>query len=318
MIEIPESFLQRAARQFGEAGPGWVQALPALLSYCLERWELSNCQPIDELSINLVCFATSPTYGEVVLKIQGPHSERFTEMKALELYDGRRACRCLECDYKRAAMLLERIRPGTELRSLSAKDEQLAIGTDMLVELPVPLRERHGFPHYQDWMTHAFAVVERDYGADDSTRELMRRAWELFREVDDGGQFLLHGDLHHENILRASDGTWKIIDPQGVIGSRVLECGRFIENHVISDAGIERQQALHTIAYIAERVERPARHVAAAFYILHLLSYCWGVEMNYAREEVARGMRECAEVLNIIQECWPDATGRCERLPSAP
>jgi streptomycin 6-kinase len=303
MFEIPACFQRKAARQFGDAGPGWVQELPAIVSHCLGRWELSDCRPIDDLSINLVCFATSPTYGEVVLKIQGPHTERYTEMRALELYGGQRACRCLECDYERAVMLLERILPGNTLRSLAAKEEQLAMGTEMLVELPVPVDRAHGFPRYQDWIAHAFAVVERDYGPNDAIRDLMRSAWELFREADDGEPFLLHGDLHHDNILRAGDGAWKVIDPQGVIGSRIFECGRFIQNHVIDDAGIDRQQALHTIAYIAERIERPARHVAAAFYILHLLSYCWGVEMNYARDEVARGMRQCAEILSLIQEC---------------
>jgi streptomycin 6-kinase len=303
MVEIPEYFQLKAARQFGEAGPGWVRELPSTLTRCLERWELSDCQPIDDLSINLVCFARSPTYGEVVLKIQGPHTERFTEMKALELYGGRYACRCLECDRERAAMLLERVLPGHDLRSIPAKDEQLAIGTEMLCALPIPLRETHGLPSYRDWMTNAFSTIERDDELDVLTKDLIRSAWELFLEIDDGGQFLLHGDLHHDNILQAGDGAWKIIDPQGVIGSRIFECGRFIQNHVTSDAGIDRQQALHTIAYIADHTERPARHVAAAFYILHLLSYCWGVEMNYAREEVLRGMLECAEILRIVEEC---------------
>ena len=305
MVDIPAYFQHKAARQFGDAGPGWVRELPSILSECLERWTLSNCRPIDDLSINLVCFATSPIYGEVVLKVQGPHAERFTEMAALELYGGQHACRCLECDRERAAMLLERILPGQDLRSLPARDEQLAIGTEMLAALPVALHEEHGFPRYQDWMTNAFAAVERDDELSGLAGGLISSAWELFQEVDDGGQYLLHGDLHHENILRAGDGAWKVIDPQGVIGARILECGRFIENHVITGAGVDRQQARHTIVYIAGHMGEPARHVAAAFFILHLLSMCWGYEMNYTREHLVRGIRECAEILNIVRESWP-------------
>jgi streptomycin 6-kinase len=301
MVDIPEYYRRKAARQFGEVGPGWVQKLPSVLSHCLARWDLSECRPIEDLSINLVCYARSPTYGDVVLKIQGPHSERFTEMTALALYDGRRACRCLECDRERGAMLLERVLPGNDLRSVPAREEQLRIGTEMLCALPIPLRKTYGLPSYRDWMTNAFATVRRDYGPDSLMEELMRAAWELFHEVDDGGQFLLHGDLHHENMLRARSGEWKVIDPQGVVGPPVLECGRFIQNHVISDAGLDREKALHAISHIGAHMQQPERRVATAFFVLHLLSMCWGYEMNFTRQRLTRGIRECAELLSIVE-----------------
>ena len=92
-MQIPQYFLENAARQFGDAGPGWVQRLPDLLAHCQRTWRLSGCVPADNLSINLVCYARSEIHGDVVLKIEGPHSERFTEIAALQLYGGRRACR---------------------------------------------------------------------------------------------------------------------------------------------------------------------------------------------------------------------------------
>lgn len=305
MVDIPEYFKLKAARQFGQAGPGWVQELPSTLSQCLKRWNLLDCQPIDDLSINLVCFAKSPVYGDVVLKIEGPHSERFTEMAALELYAGRYACQCLECDRERGVLLLERIMPGNDLRSVAAKDEQLAIGTEILCKLPIPLRDSHGFPSYRDWLTNTFSTMQRQYQPDDLMKKLMSTAWELFVEVDDSEKFLLHGDLHHENILQAGNGEWKIIDPQGVVGSAVFECGRFIENHVINDNGIDQEEAFHAISYMADRMSQPKRRIAAAFFILHLLSICWGYEMNYTHQQLAQGVLECAELVKMI-ETFPD------------
>lgn len=41
---------------------------------------------------------------------------------------------------------------------------------------------------------------------------------------------LLHGDLHHDNILLAEDGTYKIIDPKGVVGDPVFDVSRFVLN----------------------------------------------------------------------------------------
>jgi streptomycin 6-kinase len=42
---------------------------------------------------------------------------------------------------------------------------------------------------------------------------------------------VLHGDLHHNNILRAGAGdTWVAIDPKGVWGDPCFEVGAFMRN----------------------------------------------------------------------------------------
>jgi streptomycin 6-kinase len=45
--------------------------------------------------------------------------------------------------------------------------------------------------------------------------------------------FLLHEDLHHENILFQESGDWIAIDPKGVVGPKVMEFGRFIHNFLV-------------------------------------------------------------------------------------
>jgi len=41
---------------------------------------------------------------------------------------------------------------------------------------------------------------------------------------------LLHGDLHHENILDAGGGNWLAIDPKGLIGAPAYEVGALPRN----------------------------------------------------------------------------------------
>lgn len=301
-MDIPEYFRQKAKRIFGEQGPGWVESLPFLLTESQRRWELKDCVFVDDLSINLICYAVSQKYGDVVLKIQGPHSERITELTALEIFDGRLACKCLEYDHELAAMLLERIVPGDMLRNLESKDEQLSIGTEIMRILPVPIDNAHGLPTYADWITKAFSVTRRDYNTSSSFKNQMKLAWELFCEVNDAETCLLHGDLHHDNILRFGQREWKTIDPQGVIASPVFECGRFIENHVISDdEGLNREETQKTISYVADGLNQPPRRVAAATFILHLLSMCWGYQMNYSKKAISQGERECDLLLEMIR-----------------
>ncbi len=151
-MDIPEYFLQKASRIFNDLGPPWVRELPSHLARCIDMWQLSDCRPIADLSINLVCYAHSSQYGEVVLKIQGPHTERYTEITALQRYNGRHACRLHAVDLSIPAMLLERIRPGSCLRALEDKAEQLHIGVEMLAQLPIPIENDCSLPHYSMWL----------------------------------------------------------------------------------------------------------------------------------------------------------------------
>ncbi|MDB5142005.1 MAG: putative hydroxyurea antibiotic resistance kinase, partial [Mucilaginibacter sp.] len=43
-------------------------------------------------------------------------------------------------------------------------------------------------------------------------------------------QRLLHGDLHHENILSAGRGKWKAIDPKGIIAEAACELIPYLMN----------------------------------------------------------------------------------------
>jgi streptomycin 6-kinase len=41
---------------------------------------------------------------------------------------------------------------------------------------------------------------------------------------------VLHGDLHHFNVLRAQRGDWLCIDPKGLVGDRCFDVCQFFRN----------------------------------------------------------------------------------------
>ena len=69
-----------------------------LLESCIRKWNLSECQVAENLSVNLICFAVSPEYGPVVLKIGFPHPEFYSELAALALYHGKNVCALYDAD----------------------------------------------------------------------------------------------------------------------------------------------------------------------------------------------------------------------------
>ena len=303
-MEIPEYFLQKASRQFDDLDPAWVRELPSLLDRCVDTWQLRECRPIDDLSINLVCYAKSRHYGEVVQKIQGPHTERYTEITALLLYSGRHSCRLHAVDTSIPALLLERILPGSCLRSLKDKDEQLQIGVEMIAKLPIPIENNYGLPNYFMWLENVTKRMHCEFHPDTTMKNLLTAAHGFYEDIEPSREplVLLHGDLHHENILRRGDSDWVAIDPQGVVGAAFLEAGRFLQNHVIPEQGsIRPDETARAIAVVAEGLGQPWHRIAKTLFILHLLSLCWNYEMKEEPWLLNIEKQQCLDLIELIQ-----------------
>ena len=303
-MNVPGYFLTKIEREFGDAGRAWLQQIPAIVERCQQVWRLTDCTPIDDLTVNLVCFCTSEIHGDAVLKIQGPHSERYTEIEALRLYDGRHCCRLMALDLDSAAMLLQRARPGLRLRDLPECERQLAIGAEMIGRLPIALPPHHALPSYSGWLDRAAAKLAR---APDTMelRALLETAREFFRDVGAESELpvLLHGDLHHDNILQAGTDAWIAVDPQGVTGARFLEAGRFIQNHALWGRGpMDEDKVVQTVQYVADHIDQPWTRLAKALFILHTLTVCWCWEAGEEQAELWRMGDQCVQIQSLIRQ----------------
>ena len=155
------------------------------------------------------------------------------ELDALVRFDGQGSVRVLESDREQGAMLLERLSPGATLASLENDDEATAIAAEVMASLWKSAPAEHLFPTTNDWMRE-LGNLRRAFagGTGPLPRRLVERAEDLFAELsdDDVQAVVLHGDLHHDNILAAERRPWLAIDPKGVIGEPAYEVGAFLRN----------------------------------------------------------------------------------------
>lgn len=310
-MHLPPAFTAQIERIFGDRGQAWLAQLPQILARCQERWNLTDPSPAGSLSYNLVCFAESPVYGSVVLKIGVPNPELLTEKKALSLFAGRPVCACHDADEALGALLLERIMPGADLTSIQSREERFSIAAGVIATLAAPVADGHGFPSYADWIGRAFTRVRQENRAGPDLLALVDMAEHLFHEMETDGRprVLLHGDLHHKNILQGRDGLWKAIDPKGVTGPSFLEAGRFMINEFWMGAREDRFDRFDQMtAIFARRLGESKRLLAGCAFVERVLATCWSVEENMAPDELQAAVEECAALLGYYRQL--DGLGR--------
>ena len=235
MVFIPEDFARATVALHGQAGRLWLGGLPALVEDCAARWSLKVGPPFVPLSYNYAAPAEGPGGARLVLKLGVPAPELLSEMEALRLFGGRGAARLVEADPGHGALLLERLEPGTQLLSLCEKDDRAATSAaaNVMRKLWREVPRGHAFPTAADW-GRGFEKMRARFGGGTGPlpRRLAEEAESLFRELLASADepVLLHGDLHHGNVLAAARGPWLAIDPKGLVGEPAYEVGALLRN----------------------------------------------------------------------------------------
>ena len=186
-------------------------------------------------SCNYVARASHADTGEVVVKLRAPGIEFVRELEALRLYGGRRAVMLLEADLANGAMMLESVRPGRVLADTGSDEEATTIAASVMQTLWRPAPEIHPFAAMSEFEGGVeWLRVCSENKASPIPTTLANRAEGLLREfaASQDEPVLLHGDLHHYNILSAERVPWLAVDPKGVVGDPAYEVGPFLYNRL--------------------------------------------------------------------------------------
>ena len=81
MLELPEEFRKNIVNRYNKKGIEWLNNLENVVNKYINKFELKNIELIKNLSMNLVIFANSKKYGDVVLKICAPGKTSDAEIR---------------------------------------------------------------------------------------------------------------------------------------------------------------------------------------------------------------------------------------------
>jgi streptomycin 6-kinase len=175
----------------------------------------------------------APAGDAAVLKMAWEgDDESLHEPEALELWGGDGAVRLLRREGR--ALLVERARPGTDISDLD-DDDATAIAVDVATRLWRPARGpfRAVGDFVPRWLENA-------------PTSLTPLALDLFRTLEPGADWVVHGDFHHHNILRHGD-RYVAIDPKPYLADREYDLFSWLRNP-LSYRMVDRERTERRIA----------------------------------------------------------------------
>jgi streptomycin 6-kinase len=263
---------------------GSAPDIAPLLDRCRElagRWGVTIDEPV-ETDSSLVAFGRRGA-DAVVLKVVKNPGDEWKSGEVLTAFGGRGMVRALE--HVDGAVLLERLRPGTPLSTLTIAgrdDEATSILADVIASM-APSTPPAWCPTVADWGRGFRWYV--DSGDTQLPASLVARAAEMHAELcaTQRSTRLLHGDFQHYNVLADDDRGWVAIDPKGVIGEVECELAAALRNPADNPETFAKPEIVaRRVTMLCDRLALEADRALRWTYALGVLSAIWHVEDGYA------------------------------------
>ena len=275
-----------------------------------KQWALSEIEFKAELSNNsLIFFAVSKRYGKVIFKILLDINGFDNEILALKSFQGEHFCKLYEYSYDDHVYIMERIVPAHTLYESAPRNERIKIASKLFNGLHKTDLPDATFPTYVEWFeagkegTKYRVDCEELHPYLDSAEGMLADICKKYSR-----NLLLHGDLHHENILENETGGYTVIDPKGVISDPVFDLSRFILDEFRDDLASEPNDVIiGFVQKLGDGVGIPCEVLLRCLYIETVI---W-----LFREELAYGesLEECQQLITNMKVAYEFTRSRQEK-----
>ncbi|MDQ3949071.1 MAG: aminoglycoside phosphotransferase family protein [Gemmatimonadota bacterium] len=218
----------------------------------------------------------------VALKVLKRPGDEWRSGNAVNAFEGRGVVRVY--NYVDGALLLERLDPGHSLvgLSLSGHDEEATEILGDVISSMSPCESVIECPTAQQW---AKSFERYSTSPDDQIpRHLVSKARRVYVELcrSQTHPRLLHGDLHHYNVLFDRERGWLAIDPKGVVGEVEFEIGAALRNprarpELFADSSTVEKR----VGRFASKLSIDSERVLGWAFAQAVLSAIWEIEDGF-------------------------------------
>ncbi|MBM3207233.1 MAG: hypothetical protein FJZ57_01315 [Chlamydiae bacterium] len=243
----------------------------------IKTWAISN---VKELSLSKSTILSGTFENDpVTLKVFDDPAEFNNQKAALTLLPKNCCPSLIKFDNKLKALLIEEIRPGNTLKQLAKQNENEAtlLFCQLLKKMYVKTSSSTKLPTVKGWLSSIQGNAKLSH-------ETLVAAGKAIKFTENYPQetCILHGDLHHENIVYSQDKGWVAIDPKGVIGFTGFETAIFLLNPINETPNLER--LFNRLAILHQELNLDPILLKNLAFLRAVLGFIWDVEENNSSE----------------------------------
>lgn len=286
-IELPDRMIRRLINWNDRAQlQAWFTDLPERLDTWCRDWEIELERRELPDTVSLVLFGTSAKAGPVVIKIGPPGFEREAEVAATRAASGAGMVRLIADDPDFSLIMLERLFPGSELADSGLDDAAMTeVVAEKLLAFWSVEEKPTGLVPLERWTQDLRDFTPGEHPG--VPNDLVLRGQALLAEMLNAPtiQSLLHGDLHHHNVLWQEETGWVTIDPKGLIGERGFDVTAWMMNpwgFPTTDDFLPK--ANRRLDILAARLGEDRTRLAQWCLVFAALNLCWSLGVDHPED----------------------------------
>ena len=291
-----ETHKEKIIKRFGE---NIYNRAADVIPVYIKKWRLENLELINHFSGALLFACVCEKHGQCVLKLGLFDSMPLEpEIQVLRLFDGRGYCRVYEFSSEDKICLLERIIPGTTIYEYDieiSQSDRIKFFCDLYEQLyaqPIEIPDLSMFVSNLNRLEKSeAAAIKRDDCQDIIPH--IKKAKDIILSVNsvNNRKTLIHGDLHHRNMIKNQNGGYTAVDPEGIVDDPVFDVSSFILYEFGTQlAGKPIEDFLKFIDLLSERLTIPAEIMIKCLYAELVIQIIVGAANGNSRDELTGGI----------------------------
>ncbi|MEQ9115235.1 MAG: aminoglycoside phosphotransferase family protein [Rickettsiales bacterium] len=241
-------------------------------------WNLSQVKLFQETHSSYLYKALYKDSNKTILKLFKSDSDEINFPNSLQFFNQPKVAKIIK--FSEEAALLEEIIPGDSLAA--AKQKNYLDAAEIFCNLCKDL-------HLKDLNLNNYRSVkdlEKDFDLflkkpdKPISSDMINKAKNLFIHLvqTQKNLKLLHGDLHHYNILKNKDG-WVAIDPKGIVGELEYEVGAFLRNPIdTSNHFLDKRIFIQRVNYICSHLQLNSQRVMRWCFVQLVLAISYKIQ----------------------------------------
>lgn len=259
---------------YGVKGKEWLKQLPEIISQIASKYQLKNLIPASNMNFNYVTFGYQNS-KQIALKLSLDNALLLNEIDYLKSTQQHGAITLLY--YNKNMMIMEQAQPGITLKEMFPNNDKDAtiICCSLIKKLhTAKIRKNHNFKSIKELLK----VLDKDLTI---PKDILLKARSLRDNllITTTQEVLLHGDLHHENILKHNN-EWIAIDPKGFIGDPAFDIAGYLYNPIpkLPEHNNAQKIIKDRIKLCSELLSIPEQKIYNWMYVKVVLCWAWTLE----------------------------------------